>query len=355
MKKIFMKIASIAIVAIGLAGCGQKQEVKIPTTNNSSKEYLKINSATKVYYKDLVRENVIKANERLVEELNKEEIIPSKWHSVKNPEKTTSYFDARFTTKENTSKQRVSGGKFVLSEKGLITYDKAYTSAVEFSTDVENIYTFIKEKLDNKEFRDKYLTSSIVPDGPSAKKNKFAFVTKYTYLYNSVQNNMRRAIEFGGWQMVNSPEEADKEIYFDLSRDYYIKELNELKKENKGIKFASLESDNNFNTNENKNHNNGSHIFVGQSAMNLASSSNSDLTSAAIGLGVSAIFSILSSTPEKKEKSGSFVSLRVIDKINKTDSIKVYDSYIDDHSLEVYKKINETINIDPNSKKYNIN
>ena len=89
--------------------------------------------------------------------------------------------------------------------------------------------------------------------------------------------------------------------------------------------------------------------------MNLASSSNSDLTSAAIGLGVSAIFSILSSTPEKKEKSGSFVSLRVIDKINKTDSIKVYDSYIDDHSLEVYKKINETINIDPNSKKYNIN
>ena len=194
---------AIAFIALGLTGCGQKQEVKIPTTNNSSKEYLKINSATKVYYKDLVRENVIKANERLVEELNKEEIIPSKWHSVKNPEKTTSYFDARFTTKENTSKQRVSGGKFVLSEKGLITYDKAYTSAVEFSTDVENIYTFIKEKLDNKEFRDKYLTSSIVPDGPSAKKNKFAFVTNYTYLYNSVQNNMRRAIEFGGWQMVN--------------------------------------------------------------------------------------------------------------------------------------------------------
>ena len=346
---------AIAFIALGLTGCGQKQEVKIPTTNNSSKEYLKINSATKVYYKDLVRENVIKANERLVEELNKEEIIPSKWHSVKNPEKTTSYFDARFTTKENTSKQRVSGGKFVLSEKGLITYDKAYTSAVEFSTDVENIYTFIKEKLDNKEFRDKYLTSSIVPDGPSAKKNKFAFVTKYTYLYNSVQNNMRRAIEFGGWQMVNSPEEADKEIYFDLSRDYYIKELNELKKENKGIKFASLESDNNFNTNENKNHNNGSHIFVGQSAMNLASSSNSDLTSAAIGLGVSAIFSIFGNSSSKKEESGSFASLRVIDKINKTDNIKVYDTFIDSHKPELYQNISETINIEPNSKKYNIN
>lgn len=204
---------AIAFIALGLTGCGQKQEVKIPTTNNSSKEYLKINSATKVYYKDLVRENVIKANERLVEELNKEEIIPSKWHSVKNPEKTTSYFDARFTTKENTSKQRVSGGKFVLSEKGLITYDKAYTSAVEFSTDVENIYTYIKESLNKKVFRDTFLTSSIVPDVPSLKNNKFAFATKYTYLYNSVQNNIRLTIELGGWQMVDSPEKADKEIY----------------------------------------------------------------------------------------------------------------------------------------------
>ena len=155
--------------------------------------------------------------------------------------------------------------------------------------------------------------------------------------------------------MVDGPEKADKEIYFDLSRDYFTKELNDLKKENKGIKFTSLESDSNFNTSDNKNYNNGSHIVVGQSAMSAASNSNSDLTSAAIGLGVSAIFSIFGNSSSKKEKSGSFVSLRVIDKINKTDSIKVYDSYIDDHSLEVYKKINETINIDPNSKKYNIN
>ena len=355
MKNLIIKIATLAAIMFGLGGCGQKQEVKIPTTNNSSKEYLKINSATKVYYKDLVRENVIKANERLVEELNKEEIIPSKWHSVKNPEKTTSYFDARFTTKENTSKQRVSGGKFVLSEKGLITYDKAYTSAVEFSTDVENIYTYIKESLNKKVFRDTFLTSSIVPDVPSLKNNKFAFATKYTYLYNSVQNNIRLTIELGGWQMVDGPEKADKEIYFDLSRDYFTKELNDLKKENKGIKFTSLESDSNFNTSDNKNYNNGSHIVVGQSAMSAASNSNSDLTSAAIGLGVSAIFSIFGNSSSKKEESGSFASLRVIDKIKKTDNIKVYDTFIDSHKPELYQNISETINIDPDNKKYNIN
>ena len=215
--------------------------------------------------------------------------------------------------------------------------------------------SFIKEKLGNKEFRDKYLTSSIVPDGPSAKKNKFAFATKYTYLYNSVQNNIRLTIELGGWQMVDSPEKADKEIYFDLSRDYFTKELNDLKKENKGIKFTSLESDSNFNTSDNKNYNNGSHIVVGQSAMSAASNSNSDLTSAAIGLGVSAIFSIFGNSSSKKEESGSFASLRVIDKINKTDNIKVYDTFIDSHKPELYQNISETINIEPNSKKYNIN
>ncbi len=155
--------------------------------------------------------------------------------------------------------------------------------------------------------------------------------------------------------MVDSPEKADKEIYFDLSRDYFTKELNDLKKENKGIKFTSLESDSNFNTSDNKNYNNGSHIVVGQSAMSAASNSNSDLTSAAIGLGVSAIFSIFGNSSSKKEESGSFASLRVIDKINKTDNIKVYDTFIDSHKPELYQNISETINIDPDSKKYNIN
>ena len=45
----------------------------------------------------------------------------------------------------------------------------------------------------------------------------------------------------------------------------------------------------------------------------------------------------------------------VIDKINKTDNIKVYDTFIDSHKPELYQNISETINIEPNSKKYNIN
>ena len=72
--------------------------------------------------------------------------------------------------------------------------------------------------------------------------------------------------------MVDKKEDADKEIYFELSRDYYSKELNELKKDKKGIEFSLLKADNNSNI-PNENYNISNHIVVGQSAMNAASNS----------------------------------------------------------------------------------
>ena len=51
--------------------------------------------------------------------------------------------------------------------------------------------------------------------------------------------------------------------------------------------------------------------------------------------------------------------MKIIDKVKKNVSIKLYDSYLDNYKVDtrydLLKKINETINIDPNSKKYNIN
>ena len=69
-------------------------------------------------------------------------------------------------------------------------------------------------------------------------------------------------------------------------------------------------------------------------------------------------------TPKKEntiinEYSGVFASIRVIDKIKNTDNVKLYDTYINNDMFDIrnnlFKKIHETINIDPNSKKYNIN
>ncbi|MCT7563151.1 hypothetical protein ACOTWR_06115 [Aliarcobacter butzleri] len=353
MKKTLIKIASIAIMALGLTGCGQKfTEDGLLLNSNSS---MNTNSKTKVYYKDISKDLVIDANKRLVDDLNNKEIIPSVWKKIINPEKTTSYYDARYVEEKNTANNKISGGKFILSDDGMsITYEKNYTSAIDFFTDCENFNVYIKEKLNNSELRDRYLTSVIIPDKISLKKNKLIFSTKYTFLYNLLHKDIKKQIELGGWQIVDSPEKADKEIYFELSRDYYSKELDELRRSKKGIRFVSLESGNKFSIQGN---NNSNHVVVGQSAMNLASASNSNLASAGIGLGVSTIFSLLG--PSKEDISGSFVSLRIIDKIKNTDNVKLYDSFVPYHEVDIIynllKKINKTINLDPESIEYNIN
>jgi hypothetical protein len=97
------------------------------------------------------------------------------------------------------------------------------------------------------------------------------FFTRYSGLHNLVKNDIKKQIELGGWEMVDSPEKADKEIYFELSRDYDPAELRYLAALKKGIKFSSLESDTNkFKFYENQGYN-GNHIVIGQSAMDLAS------------------------------------------------------------------------------------
>ena len=91
--------------------------------------------------------------------------------------------------------------------------------------------------------------------------------------------------------------------------------------------------------------------------MNAASNSNTNLASAGIGIGVSALFSLFG-RDTTEESSGSFVSLKIIDKQNKTEDIKIYDIfvvYFDTNTrYDLMKKINETININPSNKEYSI-
>ena len=100
-------------------------------------------------------------------------------------------------------------------------------------------------------------------------------------------------------------------------------------------------------------------LFFYKPTIDLASAWNGNVVSAVIGLTVAGVFSLLSDKPKKQEVSGSFVSLRVIDKVKKTDNVKIYDTFFDnvkaDTKKDLLRKINETINIDPDSKEYNIN
>mgnify|MGYP000010384295 CR=1 FL=1 len=362
MKNLIIKIAILTAIMFGLSGCGATAINGLSVNNDS---VLKDNSKTKVYYEDLSEKFVIEANKKLVEDLNNQEIIPDVWWTITSSNEVKNINEAKFTIKKNVERKKVEGGKFkLLDDNRTIFYDKKYNNLQEAFQDAENIYQLIvKDKLrvtvKDSSFRDKYMTSEIIPSYKEDIVNGLKFETKYSTLQKAISSNVQKQIELGGWQMVNNPEDADKQIYLDISRDYSLVELDYLKKENKNIKFLSLElSDSNFNL---YGKNNSSHIGVGQSAMNLASNSNNDLTSAAIGLAVAGVFSLLGNKEPNKEKiTGSFVSLRIIDTIKNTDTIKLYDSFIRSNANkrdneELLEKINQTINIDPNSKKYNIN
>ena len=150
--------------------------------------------------------------------------------------------------------------------------------------------------------------------------------------------------------MVDKKENADKEIYFELSRDYYSKELNELKRDKKGIEFSLLKSSSDFNISNNSN--NGSHIVVGQSAMSAASNSSSDLTSAVIGVGVSAIFSMFGNSKKEVKKPVSFVAIKTVDKKASLSDVKIFDSvFQSSHNGEAFEKLKEDINKDINFNK----
>ena len=327
-----MKKLSILIflsVILLFTGCSQKLEDGILKVDN---EYKEKNAKTKVYYEDLSEKFVVEANKKIVEDLNSSDIIPIKWYTLANQKEATGITNSKYTSTVNDLRKKVEDGKFKVSNDGTkIVFEKQYTDLVAQLEDIQNIYSYLNFSLiTDKDIetsfnkRDTYLTASIYFDKENSNMQELVFFTRYSFFHDLVKNGIKKQIELGSWEMVDSPEKADKEIYFELSRDYFPAELKYLRKNKKGIKFVSLDSGNKFNIEaNNKGKNNSSHIGVGQSAMNLASSSNGDLTSAAIGLAVAGVFSLFEDTPKKEntiinEYSGVFASITTPNKyINK--------------------------------------
>jgi len=370
-KEIYMmkKLSILIFFALILlfSGCSQKLEDGILKVD---KEYKEKNSKTKVYYEDLSEKFVVEANKKLVEDLNNQEIIPNYWWAIAGSDEVKDYKEAlaKFNNQKNIEQKKVEGGTFkLLDDNRTIFYDKKYANLKEAFQDLQNIYVFLaKSKLrvtvKDSSFRDKYMTSVFFSKDTKDVLDGLKFETKYSSIQEVLANEIKKQIELGGWQIVDSPEKADKQVYLDISRDYALIELEYFKREKKNIKFSSLESDtNNVKFYQDRRYN-GNHIVLGQSAMNLASASNGNVVAAAIGLSVAGVFSLLGNekAPDKENTTGSFISLRIFDKKENTDTIKIYDSFIksayDKRNIEdLLQKINETINIDPNSKKYNIN
>ena len=316
MKNLIIKIATLASIIFGLSGCGATAINGLMVNNDS---VLKDNSKTKVYYEDLSEKFVVEANKKLVEDLNNQEIIPNYWWAIAGSDEVKDYKEAlaKFNTQKNIEQKKVEGGTFkLLDDNRTIFYDKKYTNLNEAFQDLQNIYVFLaKSKLrvtvKDSSFRDKYMTSVFFSKDTKDVLDGLKFETKYSSIQEVLANEIKKQIELGGWQIVDSPEKADKQVYLDISRDYALIELEYFKREKKNIKFSSLESDtNNVKFYQNRKYD-GNHIVLGQSAMNLSSASNGNVVAAAIGLSVAGVFSLLGNekAPEKENTTGSFISL----------------------------------------------
>ncbi|MCT7582316.1 hypothetical protein [Aliarcobacter butzleri] len=319
MKKTFIKIASIAIMALGLTGCASKS---LPIDSTSKVDLVK-NSKVKVYYEDLNPKLLIESLTNLANDLNNAEIVPPFIYTISNPKEAPQNY--KFKKVANTEGKKLVGMKFRLSpDKNKLIYDKDYKNLFEVYEDIESLYSYLVQLLENKENRDRYRTSKVSFDPSSIDLKGAALTTEYSSIYFPLYSHIKKQIVSGGWQMVEKKEDADKEISFEMSRDYFSKELKQLKEDNKGIQLTILE-DARFNISSNGT-NNSNHIVVGQSAMNSVSSSNNDLTSALVGLTVSSVFSMFGDSPKDIEKSVSFVALKVTDKKTSTTDIKIFDS-----------------------------
>ena len=354
--KNLITIAITFIALFSLSGCGAKTVNGLSVNKNS---ILDNNSEVKVYYKDLNHEIITDSYKAFIDDFNASSIIPKKWLSVSNPGSASDFKNAKFISEDNVSKKKVENFNLSLSKDGTkIIFSSNAKSTVEFLEDYQNFFAFVAESLNNTSIKDKYLTSRYYFVSANISEKWVELESKHSYLFNLVKNDIEEQIKLGGWHIVNKPEDADKEIYFELSRDYFPSEINELKKQKKGIKLISLEAGNKFNV-ASSSYNNSSHIVVGQSAMNLASNSNGNLASAIIGVSVSAVFSMFGNNSPKQQLSGSFVSLRILDKAEKKEHIKLYDTfmpYYDDKiKKDILPKINTSVNIKSNSNMFDIN
>ena len=345
MNKNYIKILTIFFIVLCLSGCASKN-----SANSISKEIIENNSKIKVYYEDTNIQLLKESLDNMVSDLNNNEIIPPYIYTIVNPSDPKKQY--KYTRVANSESKKINGMKFRLSpDKNRVIYDKNYNNMIEAYEEAETLNSYFVQLLENKENRNRYRTSKIKFIASSLDLKGAAITTEFSSIYNPLAPLIKKQIVSGGWQMVDKKEDADKEIYFELSRDYYSKELNELKKDKKGIEFSLLKADNKSNM-PNENYNNSNHIVVGQSAMNAASNSNGDLTSAAIGLGVSAIFSMFGNTSKEQEKSISFLAIKTVDKLSSTSNTKVYDSsFKSSHNGESFKKLMKDINNSVNVNK----
>ena len=284
-----MKKLSILIflsVILLFTGCSQKLEEGILKVD---KEYKEKNAKTKVYYVDNNYEKTREQLNKLVNDLNNNQIIPPVLTSKVHLNNRNVYYEPTlgniFTSSRDESKNVNNVAldfQYKLDDNSnyIVVTNKKYTSNVEAYKDYENIMRGIWSKwlwnsYDKRdEFGVKGTFSSYSINEVELKNNGIIkFTTKKERVRNYYSSLIKKQILDGGYEFVDKLEDADKIVEIEFGRDYNNSEIRELKKLGKplDIKFTTSRSD--FN--------------LEQSSMNVAGTlSNSSSVGAGVGLGL---------------------------------------------------------------------
>ncbi len=284
-----MKKLSILIflsVILLFTGCSHKLEDGILKVD---KEYKEKNAKTKVYYVDNNYEKTREQLNKLVNDLNNNQIIPPVLTSKVHLNNRNVYYEPTlgniFTSSRDESKNVNNVAldfQYKLDDNSnyIVVTNKKYTSNVEAYKDYENIMRGIWSKwlwnsYDKRdEFGVKGTFSSYSINEVELKNNGIIkFTTEKERVRNYYSSLIKKQILDGGYEFVDKLEDADKIVEIEFGRDYNNSEIRELKKLGKplDIKFTTSRSD--FN--------------LEQSSMNVAGTlSNSSSVGAGVGLGL---------------------------------------------------------------------
>ena len=291
-----MKKLSILIflsVILLFTGCSQKLEEGILKVD---KEYKEKNAKTKVYYVDNNYEKTREQLNKLVNDLNNNQIIPPVLTSKVHLNNRNVYYEPTlgniFTSSRDESKNVNNVAldfQYKLDDNSnyIVVTNKKYTSNVEAYKDYENIMRGIWSKwlwnsYDKRdEFGVKGTFSSYSINEVELKNNGIIkFTTEKERVRNYYSSLIKKQILDGGYEFVDKLEDADKIVEIEFGRDYNNSEIRELKKLGKplDIKFTTSRSD--FN--------------LEQSSMNVAGTlSNSSSVGAGVGIGLALIGALI--------------------------------------------------------------
>ena len=293
LKSKLINLLVIAIVSIIFTGCSQKLEDGILKVD---KEYKEKNAKTKVYYVDNNYEKTRSQLNKLVNDLNNNQIVPPALTSKVHLNNRNVYYEPTlgniFTSSrdENKNVDNVAlDFQYKLDDNSnyIVVTNKKYTSNVEAYKDYENIMRGIWSKWlwNSYDKRDEYgvkgtFSSYSINEIELKNSGIIKFTTEKERVRNYYSSLIKKQILDGGYEFVDKIEDADKIVEIEFGRDYNNSEIRELKKLGKplDVKFTTSRSD--FN--------------LEQSSMNVAGTlSNSSSVGAGVGVGMLLVGALL--------------------------------------------------------------